>query len=239
MSPQVTSIQRSRAKTAWLVLAAVLALTAAVLVTNAAATLDPTRWNLARLGSFTYLIAGGFAFLEVGTPLGLITPSELAVPFAGAAAAAGAVGLLPLIGIVWLCATVGDSVGFCTGRLAGDRFFARIRRRRPRAARHHDALSAHFDRHGVTTVLIGRWLPYARTATPLMAGASHMRYLRFLSASAIGSGIWSAVMCSLGYTAYRSVDTATQWLGRVGLVALGLAVTTLLLRRRARRRRGA
>ena len=213
----------------------VAALTATVVVTGLAASIDPGRWDLAALGRVTYLIAGGFAFLEVGTPLGLVTPSELAVPFAGAAAAAGAVGLVPLIAVVWVCAVAGDSTGFLTGRRVGDRLLARLQRR-PGLARKHEALSAHFGRHGELTVLVGRWLPYARTATPLLAGASGMAYPRFLVCSAIGSGIWAAAMCSLGFVAYRSVGEATQWLGRAGLVVLVLVViTVVVVRRRARR----
>jgi membrane protein DedA with SNARE-associated domain len=219
----------------WIAAGVAVALVGAVLVTGLVTSIDPGRWDLAALGRVTYLIAGGFAFLEVGTPLGLITPSELAVPFAGAAAAAGAVGLMPLILVVWVCAVAGDSTGFLTGRLVGDRLLQRILRR-PGLARRHAALTAHFARHGSLTVLVGRWLPYARTATPLLAGTSGMPYRRFVICSVVGSGVWAAAMCSLGFLAYRSVDEATQWLGRAGLVVLLLAIVTLLLvRRRARR----
>lgn len=225
-----------RRRVVLLVVALVVALAAAVAVTGLITAIDPGRWELAGLGRLTYAIAGGMVFLEVGTPLGLVTPSELAVPFAGAAAAAGAVGLLPLIAVVWACAAVGDSTGFATGRLAGERLLARLRRRRPHLVRHHDALSAHFARRGTATVLLGRWLPYARTATPLVAGASDMPYRSFVVASIVGSGLWSAAMCTLGYTAYRSVGAATQWAGRIGLLVLATAVVLLVVRRRARRR---
>lgn len=212
-----------------------LALAAAALVTALVVSVDPAQWDLAAIGKTTYLIAGGLAFVEVGTPLGLITPSELAVPLAGAAAAAGAVGLLPLIAVVWACAVAGDSTGFFTGRRVGGRLLERLSRR-PGWFAKHEALNAHFHRHGGLTVLVGRWLPYARTATPLLAGASRMPYQRFVLCSVIGSAVWSAGMCSVGFLAYRSVGAATQWLGRAGLVVLVIVVLMLLLvRRRANR----
>lgn len=219
-----------------LVLAAVAAIVAAVVVTTLITAIDPGRWDLAALGTLTYPLAGGMAFLEVGTPLGLIAPSELAVPFAGAAAAAGAVGLLPLIAVVWTCAVLGDSTGFLTGRLAGERLLGRLRRKRPHLVRHHDSLASHFARRGTATVLLGRWLPYARTATPLVAGASEMPYRRFVAASIVGSGLWSAAMCTLGYTAYRSVGAATQWVGRTGMLLLVCLGIMLVVRRWSRRR---
>jgi membrane-associated protein len=236
MPEQAKEVSRPRRRVALLALAIAAAVFAAVVVTGLITAIDPGRWDLAALGTLTYALAGGMAFLEVGTPLGLITPSELAVPFAGAAAAAGAVGLLPLIAVVWACAAVGDSTGFVTGRFAGERLLARLRRRRPHLVRHHEALASYFAQRGTATVLIGRWLPYARTATPLVAGASDMPYRKFAAASIVGSGLWSAAMCSLGYTAYRSVGAATQWAGRVGLLLLASAVILLLVRRRARRR---
>lgn len=226
---------RPRRRVVLLMAGALAAVTAAVVVTGLITAIDPGRWDLAALGTLTYPLAGGMAFLEVGTPLGLIAPSELAVPFAGAAAAAGAVGLLPLIAIVWTCAALGDSAGFLTGRLAGERLLARLRRKRPHLARHHGSLARHFARRGTTTVLLGRWLPYARTATPLVAGASDMPYRRFAAASVVGSGLWSAAMCTLGYTAYQSVGAATQWVGRAGLLLLASLGVLLLVRRRARR----
>lgn len=225
---------RPHRRAVMLVLAALAAVTAAIVVTGLITAIDPGQWDLAKLGPLTYPLAGGMAFLEVGTPLGLIAPSELAVPFAGAAAAAGAVGLLPLIAVVWACAAVGDSTGFVTGRLAGERLLARLRRKRPHLVRHHDSLAQHFARRGTTTVLLGRWLPYARTATPLVAGASNMPYRRFAAASIVGSGLWSTAMCTLGYAAYRSVGAATQWVGRAGLLLLATVVILLLLRRRRR-----
>lgn len=236
MSAQAEQVTGRRRRAVLLAGATGAALVAAVVVTGLITAIDPARWDLAELGTLTYALAGGLAFLEVGTPLGLITPSELAVPFAGAAAAAGAVGLLPLIAVVWTCAALGDSTGFLTGRLAGARLLTRLRRRRPHLVRHHDSLSSHFARHGSATVLLGRWLPYARTATPLVAGASDMSYRRFAGASIVGSGLWSAAMCTLGYTAYRSVGAATQWAGRAGLLLLGSLVILLVVRRRARRR---
>jgi membrane-associated protein len=234
MSAQAKQATRPRRRAFVLVVALAAAVVVAVVVTGLITAIDPGPWDLAGLGTLTYPLAGGMAFLEVGTPFGLIAPSELAVPFAGAAAAAGAVGLLPLIAVVWTSATLGDSVGFLTGRLVGDRLLARLRRNRPHLVRHHDFLASHFARRGIATVLLGRWLPYARTATPLVAGASEMPYRRFAAASIVGSGLWSVAMCTLGYMAYRSVGAATQWVGRTGLLVLLCLGILLVVRRRLR-----
>jgi membrane-associated protein len=201
--------------------------------------LDPTAWDLARAGSATYVLAGAFAFVEVGTPLGLVTPSELGVPLAGAAAAA--VGLLPLILVVWVCAAVGDSSGYPTGRLLGARVQTRLGhrgRRGRRWQRHHATLVSLFARHGVRTVLFGRWVPYARTASPLLAGSSGMSYRSFAIASVCGSGVWAAALCTAGWAFAASVDLLVARLGQAG-IAMGVALLTAAVLLAARRRRQA
>lgn len=213
-----------------------LGLVAAVVLASARLG-SPADWDLARLGAATYALAAAMAFLEVGTPLGLVAPTELAVPFAGAAAAAGAVELPVLVLVVWVAAVLGDSTGYLTGRLAGGRVADRVARRGGRVAASHARLVRHFARRGVVTVLVGRWLPYARTGTPLVAGASGMPYARFLAASTLGTGVWACALCSLGYASYASVGRVAELAGQVGLVVLGvvvLVVVTLVVRARRR-----
>lgn len=220
------------------VAAAILAVAVIAALVLAVGELSPATWDLARAGSATYVLAGGFAFIEVGTPLGLVTPSELAVPLAGAAAAAGAVSLLPLIVVVWVCAAAGDSSGYLTGRLLGARAQARLGGRDRRWNRHHTRLVGLFARHGVRTVLVGRWVPYARTATPLLAGSSGMSYRRFVIASVCGSGVWAAALCTAGWAFASSVDVLVARVGQAG-VALGVALLTAGVLVAVRRRRQA
>ena len=188
--------------------------------------LDPSSWDLADLGSLTYVLAGAMAFLEVGTPIGIVAPSELAVPIAGAAAAAGAVGLGPLILVVWLAAVVGDTTGFVTGRLAGARVEARLLRRGGRLACHHASMVRHFERHGVLTVFLGRWVPYARSAASPFAGASGMSYRTFLLTSVVGAALWSASMCTVGYVFYDSAAAVAGSIAKGAVVVAALLVIT-------------
>src|SRR5688572_18629613 len=169
------------------------------------------------------------AFLEVGTPIGIVAPSELAVPIAGAAAAAGAVDLLPLIGIVWAAAVVGDTTGFFTGRLAGARVEQRLARRGGHLARHHASMVGHFRKHGVLTVFLSRWVPYMRSAASPFAGASGMAYPTFLATSVVGAGLWSASMCTVGYVFYDSAAAVAGGIAKGALVAAALLVSTAVV----------
>lgn len=164
------------------------------------------------LGAWTYLIAGGLAFLEVGTPMGLVAPLELAVPFAGAATTAETADLVPLVGVVWVCASAGDSVNFLAGKLLGRRFVERHGHRvRITPARLHN-IDHHFDRHGQVTIVLGRFGAFVRTLTPFLAGAGRMPYRRFLPASIAGSGLWAATLSTLGYVLANSLSLLSDTL---------------------------
>ena len=64
------------------------------------------------LGPWTYALVGVMAFLETGAFVGLVAPGETVVIAGGVIAGEGTISLLPLIGLVWLCAVLGDSTSF-------------------------------------------------------------------------------------------------------------------------------
>src|SRR3954452_10715217 len=74
------------------------------------------------LGKWTYLLVGGMAFLETGAFVGFIAPGEFTVILGGVVAGEGTIEILPLIGLVWICAIAGDSVSFLIGSRVGRRF---------------------------------------------------------------------------------------------------------------------
>jgi membrane-associated protein len=180
------------------------------------------------LEGWTYALAGGMAFLEVGTPVGLVAPTELAVPLAGAAAAAGSAQLPPLIGAVWVCAALGESVSFLAGRVLGrqavERHGHHINVTPNRLAR----FDRHFARHGRITVVLARFGPYVRTLTPFLAGAAHMPYPRFLTASLTGTGLWAVALCTLGYILFGHLALVTDLVAGIGAGVLTTAVIVAL-----------
>ncbi len=186
-------------------------------------------------GRWTYVLAGALALLEVGTPVGLVAPTELAVPAAGAAAANGTVALGPLIGTVWLCAGVGQSCGFLTGRLLGrgaiERLAARLRVPAERLAR----FDQHFARHGTWTILVAGFGPYVRTLTPFLAGSSRMSYARFLPTSIVASAIWSCVLVLGGYALADRVSDLGGWTLVLGAVVASAVLLVAVTTRRRRR----
>ena len=65
------------------------------------------------------------AFLETGAFVGLIAPGETTILVGGVIAGQGEIELIPLIGLIWVCAVLGDTTSFLIGRRLGRDFMLR------------------------------------------------------------------------------------------------------------------
>ena len=174
------------------------------------------------LGAWTYAVVGLAAFLETGAFVGLIAPGETIVIAGGVVAGQGEIELIPLIGIVWTCAVLGDTTSFFIGRRLGRSF---LEKHGPRVKITHERLEmvdGYFDRHGGKTILIGRFIGLVRALAPFIAGSSGLPYRRFIPFSVVGCGAWSTLFCVLGYIFWRSFDKVQHL---VGQALFGFAVT--------------
>ena len=179
------------------------------------------------LGAWTYLLVGIMAFLETGAFVGLIAPGETVVIAGGVIAGQGEIDLLPLIGLVWVCAVLGDTTSFFIGRRLGRSF---LERHGPRVKITHerlDQVEGYFDRHGGKTILIGRFIGLVRALAPFIAGASGLAYRRFLPFSVVGTGLWATTFCVLGYVFWRSFDRVAHIAGQA-VFGFGLTVAVIV-----------
>jgi len=187
------------------------------------------------LGPWTYALVGVMAFLETGAFVGLIAPGETVVIAGGVIAGQGEIELIPLIGLVWVCAVLGDTTSFFIGKRLGRGF---LERHGPRVKITHERLSqveAYFDSHGGKTILIGRFIGLVRALAPFIAGASGLAYRRFLPYSVVGTGLWSTIFCVLGYIFWRSFDRLADIAGKAIFgfgITVGVIVAVVLTYRR-------
>jgi membrane protein DedA with SNARE-associated domain/membrane-associated phospholipid phosphatase len=179
------------------------------------------------LGPWTYLLVGVMAFLETGAFVGLVAPGETVVIAGGVIAGQGEISLLPLIGLVWICAVAGDTTSFFIGRRLGRRFLERHGPKLKITHQRLDQVEGYFDRHGGKTILIGRFIGLVRALAPFIAGASGMAYRRFIPFSIVGTGLWSTAFCVLGYVFWRSFDRVAHIAGQA-VFGFGLTVAVIV-----------
>ena len=90
-----------------------------------------------------------------------------------------------------------------------------------------EQVEAYFARHGGKTILVGRFIGLVRALAPFIAGSSGMRYRAFVPYSVLGTGLWAAAFCLLGYFLSQSIDKATEIAGK-GALVFGIVVALIV-----------
>jgi membrane protein DedA with SNARE-associated domain len=184
-----------------------------------------------------YLIVGLMIMVE---SLGIPVPGEIALVTAAVLATQHKMALSP----AWIAvsasagAIAGDSIGFYLGHRYGRNLFDWLGRKFPRHfGPGHVALAERvFTKYGAWAVFFGRFFALLRIFAGPLAGALRMPYPKFLAANACGGIVWATgltyLIWYLGVAAEKWLSRVS-WLGLVGAVLVGLAIT-LLIRRKTR-----
>jgi membrane-associated protein len=125
---------------------------------------------------------------------------------------------------VFITAVAGSLVGYYFGMKTGptlhsrrDTFFFR--------KSHLKAAEDYYERYGLRTLIIGRFLPVIRTFAPIVAGLIHMDFWRFMSGNIAGAAAWVGSLITLGYYLGIIWPDAEHYLG---YIILGLVILTAL-----------
>ncbi|MDM4719885.1 DedA family protein [Micromonospora sp. WMMA1363] len=176
------------------------------------------------------LVAALIVAAETALIVGLVMPGEATLLLVGFLTYTGTLRLGPTLLVMIIAAAAGDAAAFRAGRrygprLRASRFGARIGPHRWRRA---DAMLGKLGGRGVLTA---RWVAFARTLVPRLAGAANMPYRRFAPWNLTGGATWVAGSVIAGNLAGESYETVSHLLGRATgavLVLLGAMVAVLL-----------
>ena len=158
-------------------------------------------------------------FAESGLFFGFFLPGASLLFTAGLLASQGYFNPWILIPLVTISAIAGDGTGYWFGKKVGISFFFKKDSR----WFHHEHLERakdFYDRHGVQTILLARFLPIIRTFAPIVAGIVNMRYQIFLAYNIAGACAWGAGVTFLGYYLGARVPFVGQYLTLIILVII-------------------
>lgn len=154
-----------------------------------------------------YVGVTAIIFIETGLLFPFLPGDSLLVT-AGLVAAAHN----PLVQLnVWtlgvLCsiaAIAGDQIAFYIGHRSGQALFQKqdsrwFKQEHLRAA--HDF----YEKHGGKTIILARFMPFARTFAPVVAGAAKMHYPTFVFYNVIGGLLWIWSMLLTGYYVVKMI----------------------------------
>jgi membrane-associated protein len=153
--------------------------------------------EIIRFGGLMLLIV--IVFAETGLLVGFFLPGDSLLVTAGfLAATTDVLEIWSVLAALSVAAILGDSTGYYIGRTAGAALYNRPRSR----FFHRDRLlatKAFYDKYGGMTIILARFMPFARTFAPVVAGVAEMNYRKFVTFNILGGVGWVFGMSLLGY----------------------------------------
>lgn len=149
-------------------------------------------------GIWIYGILFLIIFVETGLVVMPFLPGDSLLFAAGAlAASTGAMDPWVLGVLLFIAAVLGDTLNYHVGKYIGPRVFeieSKLINKK-----HLIYTQKFFEKHGGKTIIFARFVPFARTFAPFVAGASSMNYKFFITYNVIGAFCWISSFITLGY----------------------------------------
>lgn len=174
-------------------------------------------------------------------------PSEVVVPPAAWLAADPASGMNVYLVVVFatLGAMLGAVINYCLAmwlgrpiiyKFANSRFGHMCLIDEPAVKK----AEAYFDERGALSTFIGRLIPAVRQLISIPAGLARMKMSTFLLFTALGAGIWNAILAALGWylskvpgieTKEQLIERVSEYSSEIGyfFIALGVFIVGYLI----------
>lgn len=174
--------------------------------------------------------------LVLGDAFLVVVPGEAAVTAFGAlAVSTGTPPLAAVVAVAAVAAVTGDACCYLAGRVVGLRRWRWMRTRRAQAA--FAWARARLDERTALVLFTARFIPFARLAVNLVAGASRLPAPRYLAVAAGAALAWATYQALLGAAVAALLPGGAVVAVVVSIVvAVGMGLALDLVLARARRR---
>jgi membrane-associated protein len=182
------------------------------------------------IATFGYLGMFLTVFIETGLLVGFFLPGDSLLLAAGifAATPGGPISIIPTILVFIAGSFCGDQLGYWVGRIAGPRVFNRPQSRFFDPANVEKA-KAFFDKYGVLTIIVARFVPVVRAFATTMAGVTKLNYALFMGLSAVGAILWGTGVTSLGFFLGQLIPDLEKYIYLVVIGGILVAVVPSVL----------
>ena len=159
----------------------------------------------------TYGYAGIFLIVFFESGIFFPLPGDSLIFTAGLLAPLFGFNVMFLTFLIFFAAFVGGLAGYYIGHkieyLHRFTFFRKILKKE-----YIDKAHAFFEKHGLSSLLLSRFIPVVRTFLPIVAGIAHMKYSSFVRYSLLGSFVWSAAFVLGAYFLGRAFPKLENYL---------------------------
>jgi len=149
-------------------------------------------------GAWVYALLFLIIFVETGVVVMPFLPGDSLLFVVGALCGLGLMNLPLAMLLLTLAAILGDQTNYTIGRYFGPKVFSWPNSRWfNRNA--FDRTHAFYEKYGGITIVIARFMPFARTFAPFVAGVGEMTRSTFTAYNVGGGILWVCSLTLLGY----------------------------------------
>lgn len=166
-------------------------------------------------------------FAESGLFFGFFFPGDSLLFTAGFLASQNFLDINILVWGSFICAVLGDSVGYWFGKKVGPKIFNK-----------EDSIFFHkkhveraqnfYNKYGNKTILLARFVPIVRTFAPIVAGVGQMKYKNFITFNLIGGFVWSFGMIYAGYFLGQIIPGVDKFIIPIILIIVVLSILPII-----------
>ena len=149
-------------------------------------------------GVWVYAILFTIIFVETGLVVMPFLPGDSLLFIVGALAGIGSLSLPLAMGLLIAAAILGDALNYAIGHKIGPKVF-KWEKSRWFNKEAFNRTHAFYEKHGAITIIVARFIPFARTFAPFVAGVAQMTYRKFGAYNIIGGVLWVGSLTTLGY----------------------------------------
>ena len=161
---------------------------------------------LQQYGMWSYLVLFLIIFAETGLVIAPFLPGDTLLFVAGVFALKEGNGLniWLLFLVLVIAAVMGNTANYHIARLFESKFLEKLKS--PKIHKHLKGTHDLFEKYGGWAIIIARFIPFARTLAPFVAGIGRYSYGAFQLYNILGAILWVGACVFLGYFAGRVVE---------------------------------
>lgn len=188
-----------------------------------------------------YLVLFTIIFLENGLLPAAFLPGDSLLILVGVLIAKGAMGFPETVILLTIAASLGCWLSYIQGRWLGNsqtvqNWLSHL------PPRYHQRAHQLFHKHGLSALLVGRFIAFVRTLLPTIAGLSGLGNMRFQFFNWMSGLLWILILTTLGYLLgntpifmkYEDALMSCLMLLPVVLLVIGLVGSLIVLWRKKR-----
>ena len=149
-------------------------------------------------GTWVYALLFLIIFVETGLVVMPFLPGDSLLFVVGAMCGVGLMNYPLVMGLLVIAAVSGNQCNYSIGRFFGPKVF-QWENSRFFNKRAFDQAHAFYERYGGITIIAARFMPFARTFAPFVAGVAQMTRPKFTFYDVTGGLLWVCGIVTVGY----------------------------------------